>query len=290
MLDQRLNRLDLLQRWEAATGAVVVVLGTRPDAAVRMEECVRYVYEHFRELPQRPVERIDLVLIGRGLSAEVGARVATLLREYARQLRVIVTGAVGPGETVAALAADTLLMHPMATLTTALASTATNHATGLSGLVARMLSDENAAQPQYDAMLQNANAALVGDVLHRVEWVRDAIGQLTKGRLNAPSDDDVAALVDLLTRRVQRPGEPIDRRTAREFRALPVEIPKPDAELLMFDLHVAYEGGLDLLSPAPLGPRAVIESSHSLHTLDVVALEDGTERLHWMRHLETVVH
>ncbi len=291
MQDQRPHRLQLLERWQAACDSTVIVVGTRRDASLQMSECVRYLYEHFRELPQRPVDRIDLVLLGSGLSPEVGARVSSLLREYARELRVVVTGAVGSGETLAAIAADVLLMHPMATLTTALPSSqATPDVAGLDGIVAHLLADGDAGQQAYDAMLQSTSAALVGDAIHRVEWVRHQLRHLSALRLVGPSEEDVDALVDLLTRRVQRVGEPIDRRTARTFAALPVTIPKPDTESLIFDMHLEYERGLDLLSPTPRGPRAVIESTRALHTLDSVQLEDGTPAMHWLRHFDAVLH
>ena len=289
-MTDRSSRLDLLTRWESARESRVFVIGTRREAALRMGECVRYLYEHFRELHQRPVDRIDLLLVGNGLSAEVAARVAALCREYARELTVVITGSVGPGETLASVAADTVLMHPMATLTTALPpGDHSTTSTGLNSLVTHLIDRGDAADPAYGAMLQRTDAAAVGDAIHRVEWVRHQIQELTRSRLNPPADDALADLVETLTRRVQRVGEPIDRRSARALDALPVQIPKPDLEALSFDLHIAYEGALDLLSPDRGAPRAVIESLHSLHTL--APIERGGDVIEeWTRHFDAPVH
>lgn len=283
-------RLDLLTRWEASRQTRAIVLATRPDAGLRMGECLRYLYEHFRELPQRPLDRIDLFLVGSGLTPEVGARVAALLREYARELAVVVTGAVGPGETVTAVAADVLLMHPMATLTTALPSGAdTPDASGLDSLVAHLISrggDDGA----YGEMLRRTDAASIGNAIHRVEWVRHQIRQLAGSRLQLPPEPALDALVGLLTQRVQRPDEPIDRRMARATDALPVQIPNPDMEALAFDLHIAYETALELLRPDAAAPRALIESSASLHTLDTAEAEEGAVGARWSRHFDAPVH
>lgn len=293
MTEERAARLDLLSRWEASRETRAVVLATRPDAGLRMGECVRYLYEHFRELPQRPLDRIDLVLIGSGLTPEIGARVAALLREYARELTVVVTGSVGPGETLASIAADVVLMHPMATLTTALPSSGeSGESTGLNSLVAHLLAKGDAADPAYGPMLQRTDAALVGDAIHRVEWVEHQIRQLASGRLAPPKPAALAELVQTLTRRVQRAGEPVDRRAARALAALPVQIPNPDIEAAAFDLHIAYESLLGLLQPdAPHVPRALIESTASLHSLLRV---DGDEtagaHAQWQRHFDAPVH
>ena len=255
-----------------------------------MGECVRYLYEHFRELHERPVDRIDLLLVGNGLSPEVGSRVAALCREYARELTVIITGSVGPGETLTSVAADTILMHPMATLTTALPpGDESTTATGLNSLVTHLIDRGTAADPAYGAMLQRTDAAAVGDAIHRVEWVRHQLEQLSRSRLSPPEDAALSVLVETLTKRVQRVGEPIDRRSARSLEALPVQIPTPDLESLAFDLHIAYEGALDLLIPSASAPRAVIESAHSLHTLGRID-RDGSAVEEWVRHFDSPVH
>lgn len=292
MTTDRSARLDLLTRWEASRQTRAIVLATRPDAGLRMGECVRYLYEHFRELPQRPLDRIDLLLVGSGLSAEVGARIAALLREYARELTVVVTGSVGPGETLASIAADVILMHPMATLTTALQGAADSPtSTGLHSLVAHLLEKGDAADPAYGPMLQRTDAAAVGDAIHRVEWVNHQIRQLAALRLSPPGGEAIEQLADTLTRRVQRADEPIDRRMARSLGALPVQMPNPDVESLSFELHIAYEMLLELLTPhCRSAPRALIESTASLHEL-VVAETDGAEpAARWTRHFDAPVH
>jgi hypothetical protein len=288
--EDRNNRLNLLTRWEAARESRLFVVGTRSEAALRMGECVRYLYEHFRELHERPVDRIDLLLVGNGLSPEVGSRIAALCREYARELTVLITGSVGPGETLSSIAADTVLMHPMATLTTALPpGDHSTTATGLNSLVTHLIDSGNAADPAYGAILQRTDAAAVGDAIHRVEWVRHQLEQLAKSRISPPEDAALAILVETLTKRVQRVGQPIDRRSARSLEALPVQLPTPDLESLAFDLHIAYEGALDLLSESASAPRAVIESVHTLHTLGP-GEKEGIPVEEWVRHFDSPVH
>ena len=283
---RRIDRLDLLGRWEAARETRAVVVATRPDATIGMAECVRYLYEHFRELPQRPLDRIDLFLIGGGLTSAVAARIASLLREYGRELTMIVTGPVGPGETLASIAGDAVMMHPMATLTTVLPPGDTT--TGLSSFVAHILR-ETEAERSYRPALHGADPAAIGDAIHRVEWVRHQVEQLCASRLAPPEDSARDTLVDALTRRVQRIGEPLARREARALDALPVIIPTPDIEALAFDLYIAYEHLLDLLAgEASDAPRAVIESATMFHTLERDTAGDPGDR--WQRHFDAAVH
>ncbi len=283
----RVWRAELFARWSAARQTPLLVIGAREDAPISMAECVRFVYEHVRELPERPLDGIDLMLVGAGLPCQVGARLASLLREYARRLDVFVTGAVGPGETLASLAADTLWMHPMATLTTVLP--ASEGREGLQSLVGDLVDARGDVDPQRHAWLDGADPDAVGDALHRVRWAQAQVAQLVASRLQPPDDAAADELARALTRGVQRSGEPLARREARALAALPVRTPDPDLEGLAFELHVAYEHELALLSPRTDGPRAIIESATMLHTLAVDAAGE-TPRPVWSRHFEEAVH
>ena len=271
---------------------MLVVVATRPDAVVPLGESIRYLYEHFREVPRRPLERLDVLLIGGGLASEVGARVASLLREYARELNFLLTGPVGAGETLCSLAGDSLIMHPMATLTTVLPRSGDEAGgAGLDSLVSRIVMDAATENAPYRSLLAGASASALGDALHRLEWVRGQLRNVCASRLNPVDDAAVDELFEALTRQTGRVGEPIARRDARRLGAVPVEIPTPDDEHLAFDLHIAYEQVLDLLAPtSPAAPRAIIESTAMLHTLAPHTDGDDGVSYTWQRHFDSAVH
>jgi hypothetical protein len=289
MNSDRTSRLELLERWEAFRDTRALVLATRPDASVEMGTYARQLYEHFREIRPRPLDRADLFLIGDGLSSEAAVRAVTLAREFARELHVVVCGAVGPGETLVAVGADSLVLHPMATLTTALPRVPHGAADdGLGSYVARLTAETRDGGTDVAELLRGTDPVRVGDALHRVEWARDHVRLLARSRVVPPPDSALERLVELLTERVQRQGEPIDRRTGRETDALPVVLPNPDLERLMFDVQVAYEDALSLLQPTDAAPRALIESSTGLHTLAWQDESEGAPR--WRLHADGAVH
>lgn len=287
--DERADRRQRFAAWRGRRDAPLLVLASRRGAPIRMAETLRYAWEHVREWPERPVDRVDVMLVGDGLPSPVAARLASLLREYARELTVVVTGMSGSGETLAAFAADQVLMHPMATLTTILPRPDGAGETGVRALVTDLLDAQGDLDAGRRSLLRHADPAVVGDAVHRLRWVRDTLEHLCSLRVRPPSEADVEAAFDVLTRRVQRDDEPLDRRRARQLAALPVAHMTPDIEHLAFDLHGAHESALGLLDPgAPPDLRAAIESEHTLHLL--AASADDQTPARWVRHHERPLH
>ena len=214
-----------------------MVVASRRGAPVRMGETLRYVWEHVREWPERPLDHLDLMLVGDGLPSPVAARLVALLREYARELTVVIAGMSGAGETLAAFGADEVLLHPMATLTTVLPRPDDAGEAGLRALVTDLLDDRDDLEDGHRSLLQRADPAVVGDALHRVRWVRDTVSHLCTLRLRPPTTEAVDTALEVLTRRVQRDDEPLDRRRARQLDALSVAHMTPDIEGIAFDLH-----------------------------------------------------
>jgi len=275
--------------WQGRRGAPLLVIASRRGAPIRMGETLRYVWEHVREWPERPLDRLDLMLVGDGLPSPVAARLVALLREYARELTVVIAGMTGAGETLAAFGADEVLLHPMATLTTVLPRPDDDAETGVRALVTDLLDQSGDLDPGHRTLLQRADPGVVGDALHRVRWVRDSVAHLCSLRLRPPSDVAIDAAIEVLTRRVQRDDEPLDRRRARQIEALPVTNMTPDIERVAFDLHAAHETALGLLDPGTPPPlRAAIESETTLHELAEPG--DGQTPARWMRHHDQPLH
>lgn len=266
----------------------MLVIGARSTPELRLAETTRFLYEHVRELPSRPLDRLDVLLLGDGLPPAAGYRVMMLLREYTRELRIIVSGSVGPGESLACVAADELVLHPMATLTTALAS-APGRGSGVTSLVADLLSDNRERSETSRAILRQADPERVGSSIHTHEWTRHAIVQLAKSRVVPPSLDTEEALLRMLTCTVQETSEPLSRRETRGSGGWNVTNPTPEFERLLFDLHTLYERPLGLLEAPERSPaRAVLESEAVLHILSNT--DESPEDVRWRRHFDAAVH
>lgn len=272
-------RKALIQRIEAIRSARVLVYMDAPEGDPDVS-AIRYVFEHLRGFHGRSHDRIALVLGYRAsASADVhaeldfAARLIALIREYAREVEVLVpNSALGVG-TFLALGADRILMHPLGTL---------------GGVAAA----EALAVPRaYLAMVREAGLDADGGDRAALEALNHAIGPAELGRRRYAVTRLQVGLRELVAARVQRrrqaqnqalldalydPSAPlarmVDRRRAKDALGLPVESINTDLETVLWELFSTYERGLGWSRSAPLGDddsaRAVIESAALCHARD----------------------
>lgn len=115
------SRLELLRALGDARGGRTVisyVTSTRPQLAAPMAaDAIPVIHEHLRELRlSREHDRIDLFLHTDGGDGMVPWRLMTLLREFAKEVCVLVPHRCFSAGTLTALGADEILMHPMGIL------------------------------------------------------------------------------------------------------------------------------------------------------------------------------
>ncbi len=259
-VEARRRRLALLQRWEAWRESSALILSFTSGASTDAGATLRNLYEHFRELDIRPMPALDVVLVGDGLSPAVAARISALLREFARELRAVVVGVLGPGETMIALGCDRVSAHPMASLTTVL----------------------DAPVPRAESRpLEQAADRRVGGMEARSDWTRQALRAALNARVSPPSAEHVDALIDHFTRVLRSRDQLISRRELRDMGPAFVEFMTPDLERVAFDVLSEVERA------AESGSLALIESRQASHLLKAEGV-GGT--VLWSRNFDSTVH
>lgn len=83
-------------------------------AASMEEDCIQVLYECFRIYGR--MERLDLVLLTRGGTVSPARQIALLLREYVKELTILVPYSARSSGTLLCLAADHLVLGPLAEL------------------------------------------------------------------------------------------------------------------------------------------------------------------------------
>jgi ClpP class serine protease len=114
-------RVALIKRiqQERKSSVVTYITSTRPNLDVQMSlDVVRYVFDHLESIRKahkgtgKPA--IDLFLHSNGGDGTMPWRLVTLIREYTDRFGVLVPYRAFSAATLAALGADEVVMHPMA--------------------------------------------------------------------------------------------------------------------------------------------------------------------------------
>lgn len=113
----RARRADLIKKLREKRGSDVLIsyiTSTRPNGGAQMgQDAIRRFVDL---LPPKPVDKIDLFLHSNGGDGIVPWRLMTLLREYAKEVDVLVPSHAFSAATLACLGADKIVMHPMGML------------------------------------------------------------------------------------------------------------------------------------------------------------------------------
>lgn len=113
------QRIPLIQSIERIRGSTLICYLTslRPGVPSQMaEDQVRVFFDHLSELPQRPVEKLDVFLCSNGGNGTVPWRLVALFREFAKSFNVLIPYRAYSAASLLALGADEIVMHPFAEL------------------------------------------------------------------------------------------------------------------------------------------------------------------------------
>jgi hypothetical protein len=238
MESARESRRAGLTYWEQRRESRVLVVAAGRGVDLEAADLLRCVREHLRAMPSRPLDHLDLVVVGSGLSPEAAARLTALVREYARELCVLLGGTAGAGETLLAAGADAVWMQPAAALTSLLPAEPDRQVEGLCALLA----SAPAWEPEtWRTLLSSADAATVGRAQHRFDRSRRLLEEQARSRLHPPDEEEVRALFTTLTRWVGGPGEFVSRWQARGIGALALLMPTHEDEEVAGELLRAYD-------------------------------------------------
>lgn len=105
---------NLLKEIETKTGAKTLVYYLHPSASIANDD-PDYFFSHIREM--KPESSLNLILISNGGSGMAAWRIANVLRNFCKDLRVIVPGRCASAATLLALSADKILFGPAGYLT-----------------------------------------------------------------------------------------------------------------------------------------------------------------------------
>lgn len=111
------DRIPLIKQIEDLRQSTVIcyLTSVRPNLQASMaEDAVRVFFDQMMLLPQRPVNKIDIFLCSNGGSGTVPWRLISLLREYAKNVGVLIPFRAYSAATLLALGADDIVMHPFA--------------------------------------------------------------------------------------------------------------------------------------------------------------------------------
>ena len=179
-------------------------------------------------MPSRPVDRVELIVRAPALTPEVASRLLSLVREFAREVSLVLLDDAGRGETLLAVGADAVTLRPEAALSTLLAP-ASAEVEGLRALVAA----QAVQGPEAVAALLAAGAppASLGAAL---------ASMVAASRIHSPDPGELAELIETLTRWIARDGDFLTRRQARQLRGLALQIPVHAIEVSLAELAERY--------------------------------------------------
>lgn len=258
ILAGRASRKPLLRQWEESRQATALVLSLAPGATRDLPALLDAVAAELSAMPSRPVDRLELLVHAPTLTAEAASRILGLVREFAREVTLVLLRDGGSGETMLAVGADAVVLRPEAALTTLLPPLP-NEASGLRALIASLRAGE--PKDLLPLLAANCSAAQLGAALASFERTSRLATLVAAARLHPPDQSDLADLIEMLTRWVSRDTDYLTRWQAKQLRALQLQLPVHAVEVSLAELAALYR----LVADA--GAFSLIESVGQLRLL-----------------------
>lgn len=266
-----LQRTELRNRWESLRGSKLICYLTQTRSNTNFQiamDVVPRLNEHIRHasVAARAKPRIDLLIHSNGGDGVVPWRLVTLLREYSRELNVVIPNRAFSAATLVALGADSIVMHPMGMLgptdpTVANAFNPTDPANAQNRLgisvedvysyIALIKDDvgikgESEAVQAFRTLTEQVHPLALGNVKRFYAQSRMMAKKLLSLHMSSKSDHSIIAeIADNLTSKLYFHGHPINRAEAREL-GLKVKMPKAAEEAALWDLYRDFRDEMQL--------------------------------------------
>lgn len=272
------DRKRLIEEIEKERNSKVVVFfyGDRPLAPTQIaDDAIRPMYDHLRSFDRKP-EKLDLYLYSLGGVMETPWKIVTMLREFCKELSVIVPYKAYSAATMIALGADKISMidkselspidpqlnvsaspdHPQFVLPQIGVEDVASYITFLRQRAG--LTDQAAIATSVAALVSNLTPPLLGRIERIYSHIRLVARKLLS--LARPPIDDrrVTAIIEALTEKTYVHGHGIGRQEAKEI-GLNVEMLDGQIAELAWKLYTEYEGFLRLSGSHD--PRAYLADS-----------------------------
>jgi hypothetical protein len=217
-----------------------------------------------------------------GTELDHALRTLALLREFTREVEILVPSSATGWATFVTIGADRVFMHPMGTLggiASAASLAAVRHFQGL------VQEAGGSPQDQRTALLMMAEAVgawELGEARYAMEILHQGVRELVAGRFHRRQEAQNQALFEALVDPSCPLAQALDRRRTKEVLSLPVESTEPELAAAMWELHVTYERALHLgRSERDADRGAAVESNELCH------IHTGSE---WVQVFDAELH
>jgi hypothetical protein len=268
-LESREKRLKIIRNIERSRGSKVLVYfcGDRPGVPANIaDDAIRPLYDHLQTFatPGNKVKLIDFYLYALGGRMEIPWRIATMLREFCKNLNVIIPYKAYSAATLIALSADKVIMGRKGELSPIDPSlqliipekdrpkgmlpeigvedisayiTFVNERAGLT--------DQTALSKSIEILAGQLTPPLLGQIQRSYSHIR-LVGRKLLSLCRPPLEEhQITSIVEALTEKMYLHGHGIGREEAKEI-GLRVENAKNSEEDLFWNLYLTYENLLNL--------------------------------------------
>ena len=269
----RIARKALIERLQEARGnrlTVTYVTSTRPGHEIQIaDDAFRVIYDHLEQGRELAKAGVDLFIYSNGGSGTVPWRIVSLIRQYSKDLSVLVPSHAFSAATLIALGANRIIMHKMGCLGPIDPSVANifNPPHPLSpGQLAPIsvedvsaffklvkddvgITHEDELVQALVALTDKIHPLAIGNVQRHHNQSRLMARRLLRAHMGESEEHEIEQLIDNLKSNLFYHGHPINREEAKKDLKLKVEEPTADVESLMWELYREYEDGLKLKEP-----------------------------------------
>lgn len=306
-MSSRNHRLELIKKIEQERNSKVLVYfcGDRPLASANIaDDAIRPLYDHLLALSisAKDVETIDLYLYALGGRLEVPWRIATMLREFFKNVNVIIPYKAYSAATLIALGADKIIMGKKGELSPIDPSLHVIAPEGtpppalppqigvedISSYVTFIkeragLTDQSALAQTICILAEKLTPPVLGQIQRAHSHIRLVARKLLSLCQPPLEERRISTIVEAMAEKIYLHGHGIGRKEAQEI-GLQIEEPSSTVENLIWQLYCSYESYLKLRATAdPLSyfPNEEIDEYKEPDT--VIACIESTEKLHMFK-------
>jgi hypothetical protein len=283
----RAARKGLIEELQTARGGrltIAYVTSTRPGHEIQIaDDAFRIIYDHL-ELGQELAKKgVDLFIYSNGGSGTVPWRIVSLIRQYSKDLAVLVPSHAFSAATLIALGAHKIIMHKMGCLGPIdpsvtnifnpphplapgqLAPISVEDVTAFFKLVKDDvgITHEDELIQALIALTDKVHPLAIGNVQRHHNQSRLMARRLLRHHMDKNQEHEIEQLIDNLKSNLFYHGHPINREEAKKDLNLKVEEPPPEVERLMWELFRQYEDDLKLKEPFNLLRELELKSGSS---------------------------
>jgi len=227
------------------------------------------MYDHLEAGRQLAQKGVDLFIYSNGGSGTVPWRIVSLIRQYAKDVSVLVPSHAFSAATLIALGANKIVMHKMGCLGPIdpsvanifnpphplapgqLAPISVEDVTAFFKLVKEDvgITHEDELVQALVALTEKIHPLAIGNVQRHHNQSRLMARKLLRLHMAESEEHEIEQLIDNLKSNLFYHGHPINREEAKNDLKLKVEAPTDEVESLMWELYREYEEDLKLKEP-----------------------------------------